>query len=185
MHNNGYQFRSWSAEQGTSCSRSRMRIWSRETGSAVSSRVAPLILHTQAECGACSMDFSHFPRRRLLYREPPPGQSRAYQVTQLRSDGVYHRESTGTGLIFLKVASVTSAAYIGNPTDQLMRASLFPRILLVLVDMRDTHSIRGICMKPVVKETGQNNCPEQVLYPFSFRSWQASIYLFWWRSKVL
>ena len=31
------------------CPRSRLRIWSRVTGSAVPPRVSPLILHTQAE----------------------------------------------------------------------------------------------------------------------------------------
>ena len=33
------------------CPRSRLRIWSRETGSAVLSRVSLIILHTQAESG--------------------------------------------------------------------------------------------------------------------------------------
>ena len=47
-----------------SCPRSRLRIWSHETGSAVPSRVSPLILHTLAESGAYSRDFSRFPRRR-------------------------------------------------------------------------------------------------------------------------
>ena len=36
------------------CPRSRLRIWSRETGSAVPSRVNLLILHTQAESSAYS-----------------------------------------------------------------------------------------------------------------------------------
>ena len=43
---------SWSAEQGKwifSCPRSRIKNWSPETGSAVPSRVSPLIIHTQAE----------------------------------------------------------------------------------------------------------------------------------------
>ena len=45
---------SWSAEQGkmnfiSPCLRSRPRIWSRETGSAVPSRVSLLFLHNQAE----------------------------------------------------------------------------------------------------------------------------------------
>ena len=45
--------------------RSRLRIWSREKGSAVPSRVSPLNLHTQAEeYGAYSRDSSRFPRRR-------------------------------------------------------------------------------------------------------------------------
>ena len=35
------------------CASSRLRIWSRETGSAVTSRDSPLILHSQAE-SACS-----------------------------------------------------------------------------------------------------------------------------------
>ena len=46
----GYQSCSWSSQQGKwmfPCLRSRLRIWSRETGSAVPSRVSLLILHTQ------------------------------------------------------------------------------------------------------------------------------------------
>ena len=45
-------------------------IWSREIGSAVSSRVSPLILHTQAESGAYIRDSSRVPRRRpFIYCE--------------------------------------------------------------------------------------------------------------------
>ena len=47
-----------------SCPRSRLRFWSRETGSAVPSRVSLLILHTQAESGAYSRGSSRFPRWR-------------------------------------------------------------------------------------------------------------------------
>ena len=47
--------------------RSRLRIWSHETGSAVPSRVSLLIFHTQAESGAYSQDSSCFPRRRPLF----------------------------------------------------------------------------------------------------------------------
>ena len=36
-----------------------------------------------------------------LYRHPPLGQSRVYQVTQLRADGVNCRESAGIGLVVL------------------------------------------------------------------------------------
>ena len=46
------------------CPRSRLRIWSRETGSVVPSRVSLLTLHTQAKSGAYSGDSSRFPRRR-------------------------------------------------------------------------------------------------------------------------
>ena len=45
------------------CPRPRLKIWSRETGSAVSSRVNPLVLQTQTEFGAYSRDSSRFPRR--------------------------------------------------------------------------------------------------------------------------
>ena len=44
--------------------RSPLRILSRETGSAVPSRVSLFILHTQAESGAYSQDSSSIPRRR-------------------------------------------------------------------------------------------------------------------------
>ena len=44
--------------------RLRLIIWSSETGSAVPSRVSPLILHTQAKTGAFSRDPSRFSRRR-------------------------------------------------------------------------------------------------------------------------
>ena len=46
------------------CPRSRLRIWSRETGSAIPSHVRLLILLTQAESGAYSRDSSRSPRRR-------------------------------------------------------------------------------------------------------------------------
>ena len=46
------------------CPRSRLRIWFRETGLAIPSRVSLLILHTQAESGAYSRDSSRCPQRR-------------------------------------------------------------------------------------------------------------------------
>ena len=65
----GCQSCSWSAaEQGKliiRCPRSRLRIWSRETGSAVPSRVSLLISILQAESSACLRDSSRVPRRRL------------------------------------------------------------------------------------------------------------------------
>ena len=64
----GCQSFSWSAaEQGKwtlRCPRSRLRIWSRETGSAVPSRVSLLISILQAESSACLRDSSRVPRRR-------------------------------------------------------------------------------------------------------------------------
>ena len=75
------------------CPRSRLRIWSRETGFAVSSCVSLLILHTQTENGAYSRDYPRFPRRRphLVYHQPPSGQSRVCRATQLRANGVHCR----------------------------------------------------------------------------------------------
>ena len=39
---------------------------------------------------------------------------RVYRVTQMRTDGVYCRESVGTGPVVLKVVPVTSAALAGH-----------------------------------------------------------------------
>ena len=82
-------------------------IWFRETGSAVPSRVSLLILDTQeAESGTSSRDSSRFLRWRsfiYLNRHTPSGQSRAYRITHLRTDGVHCRESAGTGPVNLKV----------------------------------------------------------------------------------
>ena len=66
----GCQSCSWSAvEQGKCiirCPRSRLRIWSRETGSAVPSHVSLLISILQAESSARLRDSSRVPRRRLF-----------------------------------------------------------------------------------------------------------------------
>ena len=71
----GCQSCSWSAEQGKwifSCPLTCLRIWSRETGSAVPSRISLLILHTQTESGAYLRDFSRVPRRRPFICIKPP-----------------------------------------------------------------------------------------------------------------
>ena len=46
------------------CPRSRPRFWSRETSSAVPSRISLIILHIRAGSGAYLRDSSRFPRRR-------------------------------------------------------------------------------------------------------------------------
>ena len=105
------------------CPRSRVRIWSRETGSAVPSRVSLLISVLRLKSGACSRDSSRVPRRRSfthLYRHTPSGQSRVYRITQVRTDGVHCRESAGAEPVVLKVVPVTSAAFFLVPMDQLM-----------------------------------------------------------------
>ena len=55
------------------CRCSRQGICSRKTGSAVSSRVSPLILYAQAEYDAYSRDSSRFPRRRPSIPSTPIG----------------------------------------------------------------------------------------------------------------
>ena len=105
----GCQACSWSAEQEKSCfacPRSRLRVCSRETGSAVPSRVSLLILHTQPESGAYLRGSSRVPRQRpfiYLNHHTPSGQSRVYRVTQVRTDGVHCRESIGARPVVLKL----------------------------------------------------------------------------------
>ena len=109
--------------------RSHLRIWSRETGSAVPSRVSLLILHTQVESGAYLRDSSRVLRRRLfiyLNRHTPSGQSRVYQVAQLRTDGVHCRGHAGAGPAVIKVVRVTGAAFSGFTMEQFLCASHFP-----------------------------------------------------------
>ena len=107
---------------------SRLRIWYRETGSAVPSGVSPLIHHTQAEYDATHAVPPAFRDGvRIIHRQPPSGESRFYGVTQLRTDGVQCRESAGTGPIILQVAPVTGAAFSGIAMDKFLGASLiFP-----------------------------------------------------------
>ena len=87
------------------CLRSRLRIWSPGTGSAVPSHVSLLIsilrLYLVLTYGI-PPDFrvgGHF----YLNRHTPSGQSRVYRVTKLCTDGVHCRDSTGTGPVNLKV----------------------------------------------------------------------------------
>ena len=97
------------------CPRSRPRIWSRETRSAVLSRVGLLILHTQAEYVVYSRDYSRSPRRRPLFkRYTSSGQSRVYRVKQWCTDRVHCRESAGTGPVVLMVVPVTDPAFAGH-----------------------------------------------------------------------
>ena len=140
------QYCSWAAEQGKtifSCPRSRQRIWSRETGSAIPSRVSLLISILRLNL---VLTYGIPPEFRggvhLWNRHTPSGQSRVYRVTQLPTDGVHCRESVGTGPAVLKAVPVTGADFSGITMDQLMCVSLFLPPLLVcsniilIVDMR-------------------------------------------------
>ena len=76
-------------------SRSCLRTWSRETGSAVPLLRQQAHLHTQAESDAYLRGSSRVPRRRpyiYLNRHTPSSQSEVYRVTRLRTDGVHCRE---------------------------------------------------------------------------------------------
>ena len=88
------------------CPRSCLRIWSRETGSAVPSRVSLLISILRLNLAltyGIPREFRGGVHLFIYSRHTPSGQSRVYRVTQLRTDGVHCREFAGTGPVNLKV----------------------------------------------------------------------------------
>ena len=95
---------SWTGEIILPCPRVCLRIWSREAGSAVPSRVSLLISILRLNL---VLTYGIPPEFRagvhLWNRHTPSGQSRVCRVTQLRTDGVHFRESAGTGPVILKV----------------------------------------------------------------------------------
>ena len=105
--------------------RTRLRIWPRETGSAVPSRVSPHFSILRVDLVLTLLISA---RRPFIYlnRHTPSGQSRVHRATQLRTDRVHCRESAGTGPVVLKVVPVTGVAILQVTMDQqLMCASLF------------------------------------------------------------
>ena len=113
-----YQSSSWSAEQGKlifSCPHSRLKIWSRETGSAlpslVSLRISILRLNLVLTYGIPPEFRGGSVHLFILNRYTPSGQSRVYRVMQLRTDGVHCRESAA-GLVNLNV--VPNECYLGR-----------------------------------------------------------------------
>ena len=99
----------WSAEPGKlifPSLRSRLRLWSRETGSAVPSRASLFISILRLNLvvtDGIPPEFRGGVQLFILNRHTPSGQSRVHRVTQLRTDGVHCRESAGTGPVKLKV----------------------------------------------------------------------------------
>ena len=86
--------------------RSCLRIWSRETGSAVPSRVSLLISILRLNLVliyGIPPEFRGGVHLLIFHRHTPSGQSRVYGVTELRTGGVHCRESAGTGPANLKV----------------------------------------------------------------------------------
>ena len=70
------------------CPRSRLRIWSRESGLTVSSLVSPLILQTQAESDWLVLTHGISPAFRdgvHIYRQPPSGQSLLEFISSISS----------------------------------------------------------------------------------------------------
>ena len=88
----------------------------------------PAHLHTQAESGAYLLTgFLPSSAAASIYETAiymPSGQSRAYRVTQLRTDGVHCRESAGTGPVNLKV--VPNECCLGTPPWTNQYSPLFP-----------------------------------------------------------
>ena len=126
-----------------SLSRSRLRILSRETGSAVPSRVSPLILRTQAESSIrCLLRAGFLPlsaTASTYYTVKRHGASPEFIESHncvLYRDGVHCRESAGTGPLF---------AFSGFSMHlfSFFTAPLFPTLTIcmctactVVVDMR-------------------------------------------------
>ena len=100
--------------------------WSRETGTAVPSRVSLLvsILRLNMVLTYGFLPSSAAASFHLFNRRTPSGQSRVCRVTQLRTDGVHCRESSaGTGPVNLNV--IPSGCCLCKFTmDQLIYASL-------------------------------------------------------------
>ena len=129
------------------CPRSRLKIWSRETGSDVPSRVSTLIskhsknlVLTQAIRPASRDDSNNSASR---HRVSP----RFYQFTQLRADGVHQREFPDTEAVPVTSAPVSCilpGAFFARPSlptatngtvetslDQSTRPSLLLQPLMV------------------------------------------------------
>ena len=124
-----------SADQGKlffPCPRLRLRIWSRETDSAVPSRVRLLISILRLNLVLLLTGFLPSSAAASIYLFKPPygiGSVPSYQVTRLRTDGVHCRESTDTGPVNLNIFQ-TGAALVDYHGPITIRLS-FPHPLLV------------------------------------------------------
>ena len=147
------------------CPRSRQGFWSRETGSAVSSRASMLlILHTPAEYCAYSRDSSHFPRRRPCVYTAEPGRNpvskheiqpeygdeqadagRDYR-TRLARPNYQARTGTGGKYIFFLIQLITNR--IGNLTRLILTLALCDDKFLSLQSM----------FPPITKLIGSFRC---------------------------
>ena len=110
----------WSAEQGNTCfpcTRSRLRIWSRQTSSAVTSRVSPLpssLIIGLNLVISYSRDFSRFQQRRPHIPSTAIGsvpRSSGYTFAYRRRS--LPRVRRHTEPVVLKVVPVTGGAFSG------------------------------------------------------------------------
>ena len=110
------------------CPHLRLRIWSRDTGLAVPSRVSLVIFRTQRlNLGLIHGIPPTFQSGAIyLYRQPTSSQSRVNHVTQVLTDGVHCLDFAGTGPVAIMVVPVTGAAFsdITIIMDQLIIVSL-------------------------------------------------------------
>ena len=116
------------------CLRLRLGICSRETGSAVPSRVSLLILHTQVESCAYSRASSHFPRRR-----PQITPSAIGSVSSLSGHTFAYRWHSLPRVHWHRANSPQGNSSNGcclfrycNTMDQLLIASLFPYSTIII-----------------------------------------------------
>ena len=112
-----------------------LRVWSRETGSAVvPSRVSLLIsilrLNLVLTYGI-PPEFRGGVHLFIYNRHTPSGQSRVYRVTQLRTDGVHCREFAGTEPVNLKVVPNECCLDLAGHNGPINIRLSFPHPLLV------------------------------------------------------
>ena len=111
--------------------RSCLRIRSRETVSAVPSRISLLISILRLNLVLTyeiSPEFRGGVHLFSYNRHTPSGQSRVYRVTPLRTDGVHCRESAGTGPGNLEV--VPNDCCLGRSPWTNKYSPLFPTLTI-------------------------------------------------------
>ena len=138
------------------CPRSRLRIWSRETGLGVPSRVSAPIFRTQAESGAYSQGTSLFPFRDgdHLFSYTVIGHRVTLSPELIRSDNcepiefTHCRESAGTGPVRNVLIFVRSSFHVCDTTKKYEmcianRASTKCANICTTVDVCDTQKSIG------------------------------------------
>ena len=114
------------------CPRTRLRVWPRETGSAVLSRVSPLILHTQTESGAYSRDSSRFPGGVHIFIETTIRQRASPDLIGSRNCvPMAFTASAGTGPVVFKLVSSNGCCHFSGHHGPINARLSFPHPLLV------------------------------------------------------